>query len=634
MFDFVGRLPARKQIASPFWVADKPRSASVTATKAKAARFIMRFSRSSRSRRFDSSLTFIGGTSPVLFEPVYRQAGLGYPRGEIDRQEAFSRRPGATPPPATLLATARKGKPGQSQGRKATGSRFLRDEYLAMKDPKTPELPKGNSFRLAVAVNRRNAMLIHRHLLTLIATAIAMVLPLEAEEVELQGPPLVLTSAWLIDGTGAPPVESAWVRIEGEHIAAVGRGTPPSTPGAQVIDLEGQTILPGLIDMHVNVWDLPQARWMLKLLLAGGVTSAVDSGNYLDHLTAIRRWVEEQEPTPRLYISGVMFAGNAGEMRFFRQGDRLAAVLGENLAFGVDLLNVHNWVSSQALRQIVRFGEVHDLPVMGHVPLSMTSLAAIGAGLRIVVHASTLRVGEVLDDPKLVARYPIDLRYPLRWGYWAHFDLQAAAVVRTLAAWEERIDRFFFMPTLAALEGIARNYDPEVVEEETLQQLVSPVWREAWRRAPLPQWGSGLTEEQIFEAKEAVAGMVAFAGIAHAGGVRVLAGSDTGGAPPWVVPGDSLHRELELLVEAGLSPVEAIRCATGAAAEALGAPDRGTIAPGKLADLVVVRGNVAGNISAIREIEQVMLRGRLYERARLLEEAAEWAAAPQSPPGG
>ncbi len=84
---------------------------------------------------------FIGGTSPVLFEPVYRQAGLGYPRGEIDRQEAFSRRPGATPPPATLLATARKGKPGETQGRKATGPRFLRDD-TATKDPKTAGLPK------------------------------------------------------------------------------------------------------------------------------------------------------------------------------------------------------------------------------------------------------------------------------------------------------------------------------------------------------------------------------------------------------------------------------------------------------------------------------------------------------------
>ena len=127
------------------------------------------------------------------------------------------------------------------------------------------------------------------------------------------------------------------------------------------------------------------------------------------------------------------------------------------------------------------------------------------------------------------------------------------------------------------------------------------------------------------EAKAAVAGMVAFVGLAHGRGIRIVTGSDAAGGPPWVVAGDSLHRELELLVQAGLSPVEAIRCATGAAAKALRAPDRGTIRAGNLADLVIVRGNLAENIAVIREIEQVILDGVLYERAQLLEEASRWA---------
>ena len=93
-----------------------------------------------RTNDCKSPFVFIGGTSPVLFEPVYRQAGLGYPRGEIDRQEAFSRRPGATPPPATLLATARKGKPGQSQGRNATGPRFL-PAGVSARTGRTPRSP-------------------------------------------------------------------------------------------------------------------------------------------------------------------------------------------------------------------------------------------------------------------------------------------------------------------------------------------------------------------------------------------------------------------------------------------------------------------------------------------------------------
>ena len=86
-----------------------------------------------------------------------------------------------------------------------------------------------------------------------------------------------------------------------------------------------------------------------------------------------------------------------------------------------------------------------------------------------------------------------------------------------------------------------------------------------------------------------------------------------------------LHSELELLVQAGLPPVEALRCATANAAKALRAPDRGTIRAGNLADLAIVRGNLAENIAVIREIEQVMLNGVLYERAQLLKEASRWA---------
>jgi len=258
--------------------------------------------------------------------------------------------------------------------------------------------------------------------------------------------------------------------------------------------------------------------------------------------------------------------------------------------------------------------------------LSMTSIAAIDAGMKIVMHASTLRASELFDDPELVARYPIDLPYPLRWGYWAHFEPDNVTLQQTLAAWEKRKEDFFFEPTLAVLEGMASTHDPDVRENEELQRLVSPLWQTVWRETPPGEdWGVKLSLEQIVEAKAAVAGMVAFVGLAHGRGIRIVTGSDAAGGPPWVVAGDCLHRELELLVQAGLSPVEAIRCATGTAAKALRAPDRGTIRAGNLADLVIVRGNLAENIAVIREIEQVILDGVLYERAQLLEEASRWA---------
>ncbi|MFQ5788984.1 MAG: amidohydrolase family protein [Acidobacteriota bacterium] len=353
--------------------------------------------------------------------------------------------------------------------------------------------------------------------------------------------------------------------------------------------------MPGLIDTHVHLGYLTQARWMLKLLLAYGATTVRDTGIRLGTLAAIRRWMEGQEAVPRMYASGRILTGGQDELKFLKEGEGTAVTVWENVAFGVQFLKTHNWVSSQALRQIARFAEQQDLYVAGHVPLSMTSIAAIDAGLKILMHTSTLRASEVLDDPELVARHPIDLPYPLRWGYWAHFDPNAGMLQRALEAWEKRQEDFFFEPTLAVLEGVASNNDPGIRDKPELQRLVSPLWQQFWRQAPIATWGSDLTEEQIAEAKAAVAGMVAFAGLAHARGIRLVTGSDTGGSPPWVVPGASLHRELELLVEGGLSAVEAVRCSTGVAAEALRAPDRGTIVSGKLADLLIVRGDVAAN---------------------------------------
>ncbi len=436
----------------------------------------------------------------------------------------------------------------------------------------------------------------------------------------------LLTNVWLVDGLAAS-ASKGWLRIKGDRIAAVGVGDPPPMSVDSVMDLEGRTILPGLIDTHVHLRNLPQARWMLKLLLAHGVTTVKDAGSQLEDLKDIRQWMRTETALPDLYVSGLALSGDSGERRFLSEGDSLTARLERLAEFGVEFIKVHNWLSSDALGTISRFANTHNLVLTGHVPLSMTSVAAIDAGLKILMHTSTLRPSEVLDDPELVARYPMDLPYPLRWGYWAHLDPRSSTLQQTLDAWERRKGQFFFEPTLAVLEGMASTHDPEVRRRENLQRLISPVWRKLWlETAPGERWGVKLEPQQIVEAKRAVAGMVAFAGLAHKRGIRIISGTDCAGGPPWVVAGDSFHRELELLVEAGLSPAEAIGASTAVAAEALKTADRGVIAPGKVADLVVARGNVAVDISAIREIEWVILRGVPYTRTELLTAAARWAS--------
>lgn len=428
----------------------------------------------------------------------------------------------------------------------------------------------------------------------------------------------ILKASWLIDGTGAPALDDAWVRIEGNRVVDVGSGEPAAVPGAEVIDLEGRTILPGLADMHVHLGELEQARWMLKLLLAHGVTNVKETGNRLGNLAAIRRWMEGERDLPRLFVSGVTLNGDAGALRFLQEGERTEALLRDNLAFGVEFIKIHNWISSKALEQIVQFAKDHDIYLTGHVPLGMTSVAAVEAGMKILEHVR-LRPGEVLEDPEAIATFPLDLVVMRRTAFWAHVDPDGEGVRRTLEAWKRR--DFFIDPTLVVHEALA-HADREAVTEAPELSLVSPATLKRWRDTR-DRYGD-LSPAEFDRAKRAVEGMTAFVGRAHANGIKVLTGTDT--AVHWVVPGVSLHRELELLVEGGLSPEQAIHSSTGLAAEALRTPDRGTVAPGKVADLVIVRGDVGRQIGAVRRVERIVVDGRLLDAGALREEAARWAA--------
>ncbi|MGH9333965.1 MAG: amidohydrolase family protein [Vicinamibacteria bacterium] len=298
----------------------------------------------------------------------------------------------------------------------------------------------------------------------------------------------------------------------------------------------------------------------------------------------------------------------------------------DELAFGVDFIKTYNWTSSGALKQIVSMAAKENVPITGHTPLSMSSIAAIDAGIQVLQHIR-IRPYEVLDDLEIVARYPVDESLMKRTAFWAHFQPDGNAVRQTLAGWEKRKDKFFVTPTLVVQEAVAQSYDypdPRFSENPDVQ-LLSPGALERWKKSSPPlHWGK-LSAEEIAEAKASFEGMVAFIRLAHTRGIRILSGTDT--PVPWLVPGTSLLQELRCFVEkAGMTPAEAVHTSTGRAAEALRVSDRGTIEPGKTADLVVLGGDLAIDISAFGKIEQVLLNGRIYGKDQLLKEAAGWAA--------
>ena len=434
------------------------------------------------------------------------------------------------------------------------------------------------------------------------------------------GGPLLLTGAELIDGTGAPVKERSWIHIDDGRIVALGQGSAPAVLGAATHDLRGRTVLPGLSDMHVHLGPAPRAKWMLAQLIAHGVTRIKEAGNTLGNLAGARRWLAEGPVAPKVFVSGVTLNGSEREERFLLAGRVTAQLLENNWAFGVEFLKVHNWISTRAFDQIAAFAAEKDIYLTGHVPLSMTSVAAIDRGMTILEHIR-LHPGEAHTDPALVSRYPMDLKVMRRTAHWAFFDPQNDAIRRTLDAWEARKDRMFVDPTIVVQEAIAYADRLDTIDGFGRDGLSDDLQAQAAKDAK--DYSADLGPAEFADARGSVAGMIAFTGLAHARGIRVLTGTDTEG--PLVVAGASLLHELEHFVTAGLSPVEAIHASTGVASEALRDPERGVLRAGARADLVVARGAVAKDIKALREIELVILDGRMHLRADLLAAAAALA---------
>lgn len=450
----------------------------------------------------------------------------------------------------------------------------------------------------------------------------------EAQEGAREGD-LLLVGATVIDGTGAEAITDAWIHVKEGRIEAVGENEPPRVPGAEVLELQGKSVIPGLADMHVHLRHLENARWVLKALLAHGIVVVQETGNSLGSIAAIQRWIADQDAVPNYHPANSPLQGSSEDLRFLRSGEEVASKMEDYAAFGLEFVKVYNFLSSMGLVQAGELAEEHDIRIIGHTPLSGTSVAAFDAGIEIMQHLR-LRPYEVLDDLELIAEYPIDELLMKRTGFWAHFDPDGRNLSQTLDLWEERKGDFFVTPTLVAQEAVANAYDyPEPAskfEEKRGAEFVSERMLSAWREISPPdeQWGE-LNPKELAEARQTLDGMASFVGLAHERGIRILSGTDT--PVPWVVPGVSLHEELQHFVEkSGMTPEEAIHTSTGQAAAALETSDRGTVEAGKVADLVIVDGDVADDISTLANIETVILGGRVYSHEQLMDEVDQWAA--------
>lgn len=441
--------------------------------------------------------------------------------------------------------------------------------------------------------------------------------------------PLAVTGATLIDGTGGPPLADATVVIAGGRVSQVGpRAATPLPAGAEVIDGRGRWLLPGLVEMHGHIG--PPDRWHLPLYVAAGVTTVLDLGGQVPDLVAARRALEGGDVIgPRLYFTGPLleegelFEGFAHMSRHFDPA-RVEQVVDELADAGVDAIKLYITVTKETARRAAARAHARGLPVFMHQQATWGADAA-DAGVDCLEHLMVF--GDLAPEGE---RPDAGQMTPFQYGAWlwrvlTDVDTRSDRVKRLydrLLAAGTALDPtlVLFAARPAALGDDAGDTSMDDPERTPLLPLLPPPVAEELvsRWSERRHAAAGASEGAKERTRRCWHNLLELVGGFHRAGGVVLAGTDCPNVA--IVSGFSLHRELELLVRAGLSPMEALLAATRRPAERLGKADVfGTVAPGRSADLLVLEADPLADIRNTRRIARVIARGQVHEPAAVVE---------------
>lgn len=407
-------------------------------------------------------------------------------------------------------------------------------------------------------------------------------------EPRAQAPNLtVILADRLIDGTGHSSIVDGQILIRGNRIENVGKaGSFPVPPGARKIDAKGKTLLPGFVDLHFHMEGRPQ--WA-KQFLTNGITSVRDPGAWMEHFESLKKWQRENKiPGPRLFLCGPHLDGPGPaypeDSVVILSPDEARIQTRRQIEQGATAIKVYFRLPLDCIKAVAEEAHRLKVPVTAHLEI-ISPMEAIEAGLDGIEHITSL--GLVLVPAMQGEKYrqavlkDNNARRLGRYEMWASIDLDGPAPRRLLQFLAAR--RTFIDPTLAVFEK--RPGDPG--EQMEMQAR-------GWEN------------------------MKRFTGMIHRAGGRLVVGSHS--EVPHAEFGFAYHRELELLVEAGLTPLEALVAATKVGAEFLGrCNDLGTLEAGKLADIIAVDGNPLDNISAARKVSLVIVDGVVIDRNKLVQ---------------
>jgi imidazolonepropionase-like amidohydrolase len=442
--------------------------------------------------------------------------------------------------------------------------------------------------------------------------------------VKVDAPVVALTHVRVIDGTGAAAREDQTVVISKGKIESVSDAASAGVPkDAQVLDLHGYSVIPGLVGMHDHIF-YPMGNGVFgemafsfpRLYLAGGATTIRTTGTlepYTD--LELKKQIDKGEtPGPKMHVTGPYLEGPGSwsvQMHQLTGPDDATKTVNFWLDQGVDNFKAYMFITPAELSAAVAAAHKRGAKVTGH-------LCSIGFREAASIGIDDLEHGLVVDTEFFPWKKPGECPDNLDYEFISKLDVQSGpvhetildlvqhhvAVTSTLPVFEMGVPgRPTMQPRI--LNALSPDARSAVLNNKVRASDVSSI-RQRYHSETSP-WPAAFKKEMEFEHAFAQAGGLLLAGLDPTGMGGVIAGF-----------GD--QREVELLVEAGFTPVEAIHIATANGAQFLGALDQiGTIAAGKQADLVVIKGDPSKKIEDIENVETVFKDGVGYDSAKLIE---------------
>lgn len=411
-----------------------------------------------------------------------------------------------------------------------------------------------------------------------------------------RAPILAMVGATLIDGTGRAPILDSVIVVENGRITQAGPRAKVKVPkSAHVIDARGKTILPGLWDMHAH---FEQVEWG-PIYLAAGVTTIRDCGNELEFITAARDAVAAGHGlSPRILAAGVVDGSSAFTIGVEKVDTPEQARMwtGRYHDAGFQQMKIYSSVKLEQLKAVADEAHRLGMTVTGHVPEGLNAYQAVEAGQDQINHIQY--IADIMRSPlpasasrseRRAANSSVDVNSP-----------EAQKAIAFLQAHGTVID-----PTLSLSELFSATTANPVSSFEPGISKIAPELRAQLADVGPP---SDFSAAQ----KKFVESGIRIVGALHRAGIPIVAGTDQS------VPGHSLHRELELYVQAGFTPMEAIQAATIVPARAMHLENEtGTVEPGKRADLIILDADPLADIHNTRQVDSVMANGVLYNAAEL-----------------